>query len=551
MNLLRLLHTVWHLRPEQLWFRVYYRIVPLRVARHGLPNRRARPRGNWVEPVTYPTSFDGYDAFTFLNEKRSLSSGGWNDPAASMLWRYNLHYFDFLLSSGSAPASARAMIDRWIIDNPPLALPGWEPYPTSRRIVNWIKWLCAGNDGPPTMIASLALQARALAARPEYHLLGNHLFANAKALIFAGLFFGREEAMLWLADGLRILTRELPEQILADGGHFELSPMYHAAFFEDVLDLINIMRCFGSADLEPTTRLLEAAVGEMTEWLAVMTHPDGHPAFFNDTATDVAPTAGVLGAYAARLGFAAITPPAGATDLAASGYYRIARGDATLIADVAHIGPDYLPGHAHADSLSFELSIKDQRIIVNGGTSVYGTGAERLRQRGTPAHNTVCVDGRNSSDVWSGFRVGQRARIVTRAITISDASDVIEGAHDGYIRQSIAGAHHRRWDLREHQLVVEDRIDRGRRPAVANFLFHPDLVIEQTSPDARSGRADGPSGVDLFWEVEHGSATIEVSTYHPMFGVAVPTKLLAVALKDNCSRVRFVWPATGSGVAVR
>jgi hypothetical protein len=66
---------------------------------------------------------------------------------------------------------------------------------------------------------------RALAGQLEYHLLGNHLFADAKALIFLGAFFAGAEAEAWLTHGLLILARELPEQVLADGGHFERSPM--------------------------------------------------------------------------------------------------------------------------------------------------------------------------------------------------------------------------------------------------------------------------------------------------------------------------------------
>jgi hypothetical protein len=50
-------------------------------------------------------------------------------------------------------------------------------------------------------VHSLAVQARHLSRRLEYHLLGNHLFANAKALVFAGLFFQGDEADAWLADG--------------------------------------------------------------------------------------------------------------------------------------------------------------------------------------------------------------------------------------------------------------------------------------------------------------------------------------------------------------
>ncbi|MFB1490650.1 MULTISPECIES: heparinase II/III family protein [unclassified Thiocapsa] len=49
-------------------------------------------------------------------------------------------------------------------------------------------------------------------------------------------------------------------------------------------------------------------------------------------------------------------------------------GSAVALLDVAPIGPDYLPGHAHADTLSFELSLFGQRVIVNGGTSRYRIG---------------------------------------------------------------------------------------------------------------------------------------------------------------------------------
>ena len=61
-----------------------------------------------------------------------------------------------------------------------------------------------------------------------YYKLGNYLLANSKALIFSGLFFKGKESELWLVKGEKILNTEYKEQILKDGGHFELSPMYHA-----------------------------------------------------------------------------------------------------------------------------------------------------------------------------------------------------------------------------------------------------------------------------------------------------------------------------------
>ncbi|WP_413889259.1 heparinase II/III family protein [Candidatus Aalborgicola defluviihabitans] len=74
--------------------------------------------------------------------------------------------------------------------------------------------------------------------------------------------------------------------------------------------------------------------------------------------------------------------------------------------DVAPVGPAYLPGHAHADTLSFELSVSGQRVVVNGGTSRYGLGPLRLRERETAAHSTVEVAKQSSSEVWGGFRSG-------------------------------------------------------------------------------------------------------------------------------------------------
>src|SRR5262249_2959052 len=133
----------------------------------------------------------------------------------------------------------RALLARWIDENPPARGNGWEPYPTSLRIVNWIKWVLSGNNPGTAIHQSLALQVRWLRRRLEWHLLGNHLIANAKALIFGGLYCDGAEADAWLDKGLAILAREAHEQVLPDGGHFELSPMYHAIVLEDFLDLIN------------------------------------------------------------------------------------------------------------------------------------------------------------------------------------------------------------------------------------------------------------------------------------------------------------------------
>jgi len=373
----------------------------------------------------------------FLNEEHDLDSIGWDDSSISKLWRYNLHYFDDLNGSGAAERAGihAALVDRWIAENPPVGGTAWEPYPTSLRIVNWIKWSLSGKGLQARWLHSLAIQTRWLRRNVETHLLGNHLIANAKAMVFAGLFFRGPEAEEWLDRGVQILGQELGEQILPDGGHFERSPMYHALVMEDLLDLVNAFTAYGSqahGGAGALTDQLRSRTAAMRAWLQAMRHPDESLGLFNDTAEDIAPAAAELDRYAAEVG---IEPPvacaAGIVHLPASGYVRVARGDAVALLDTAPIGPDYLPGHGHADTLSFELSVKGRRLIVNGGTSEYGTGPGRQRERSTAAHSTVEIAGENSSEVWAGFRVGRRARPIGPVIEATERSWRVQCAHDG------------------------------------------------------------------------------------------------------------------------
>ncbi|MFI5447130.1 heparinase II/III family protein [Polaromonas sp. UC242_47] len=262
------------------------------------------------------------DTFVFLSESRTVvNKVAWNDSAVEKLWLYNLHYFDDLNAAGAANRREWHMrlVERWIEENPPGYGNGWEPYPISLRIVNWIKWAMGGGALSSRAIASLAIQVRFLSERLEFHLLGNHLLANAKALIFAGAFFEQEEAGEWLTKGLAILRREMPEQILADGGHFERSPMYHAVILEDMLDIENIANAYGLGVI------IEAGVvDKMRDWLATMCHPDGEIAFFNDAAFGIAPRLMALSEYAQRLKHPVHQAPShGVLQLVESGYVRL------------------------------------------------------------------------------------------------------------------------------------------------------------------------------------------------------------------------------------
>src|SRR5690606_17543484 len=128
-----------------------------------------------------------------------------------------------------------------------------------------------------------------------------------------------------------------------------------------------------------------------------------------DAAFGIAPDAGDIAHYAEYLNIALSEdkPKKFSCEWLADSGYCIVTLDAQskAIIDMAHIGPDYLPGHAHADTLSFELSLFGHRFLVNSGTSQYGHDNQRAYERSTKAHNTLCINEENSSEVWGGFRV--------------------------------------------------------------------------------------------------------------------------------------------------
>jgi len=535
--------TLRHLRPIQIWGRIRLKFTNPKPDISPTPPRRP-VFGNFQPSARRTPSIIAPRQFNFLNKIEDIDKIGWDNPNIGKLWRYNQHYFDDLnaLKATKRKKWHQSILQDWIKHNPPALGSGWEPYPTSLRIVNWIKYSLSGNSLTEPCQQSLAIQARWLREHLEWHLLGNHLFANAKALIFAGLWFEGEEAQKWLEIGFHILAREVPEQILPDGGQFELSPMYHALALEDMLDIINVSRCYSeilSAEQQKQMADWESRIPDMLNWLNTMSHPDGKIAFFNDAAFAIAPENSELKTYAKRLGILDLTPPPPVALLPDGGYARLSTSNAVLIADMARIGPDYLPGHAHADTLSFELSIHGQRVFVNSGTSEYGISDERLRQRGTSAHNSVVIAGRNSSEVWSGFRVARRAYPLHAKAYAQGEYLIAKAEHDGYRFLSGKPLHKRKWMLSSSCLTITDTITNINHTAKAYYHFHPEVTLKQLSDN--SGKIILSNGKEILWITTGAPVQIITSTWHPEFGVIIPNTCLILPLRDKGATIKLTW----------
>ncbi|MBR4508465.1 MAG: alginate lyase family protein [Elusimicrobiaceae bacterium] len=460
---LKYFNTLKFLRFEQFYYRAIFKFYKPKIVLNAGPLLDKKCKNETAFPIKNTSLLDSANGrFCFLKEEHIISKKqDWNNHKINKLWLYNLHYFDFLQQENLPAKDGEYWINKWIEENPFPIGNGWEPYPISLRTVNWIKWFLRGNNLTAKQQESLFIQVRYLRKRLEYHLFANHLLANAKALVFAGMFFDGAEAKEWLKKGLLIYKRELPEQILKDGGHFELSTMYHNIILEDLLDLKNL-----AVPIEN----LDKYISKMLFWLSAMIKKDKEISFFNDAAQNVALTPKQLFDYAGKLNIK-YEKAETSCNLKYSGYARLANNNWLCLCDGAEIGPSYQTGHSHADTLTFELWYKDTKLITNSGTKEYIWGKVREYQRSTKAHNTIVINSKNSSEVWHSHRTANRAHIINRVFK----DNMFSAEHNGYKNITCK----RTWQLEENKVIIEDII-KSKKDFSAEIFFHfvPDIKIK-------------------------------------------------------------------------
>lgn len=454
--------------------------------------------------------------FTFLNESRELLwPPDWNAPGTALLWQFHLHYFQYLPLLTASEQEELCL--HWIESSPEGSGPGWHPYPTSLRIVNWCKAGIANSE----VAKSLSNQCRFLACHLEFYHPGNHYLENAKALIFGGIYFGEQgEAAEWVRKGKRILATELKEQVLPDGSYFERTPMYHALMVELVLDLLNIYPHsdnFRSELTEYATRMLP--------YLAAVTHPDGTLALLNDSTEEIAPSTSDLLEYASKLGVISKAKSC----FVDSGLYVSQFGGSCLIADFGPVGPDYLPAHAHADIFTYELSVLGKRVVVDTGVYEYATGERRRLSRSTQSHNCPVVDGVDQAECWASFRMARR--YPPRDVHCRDDGEVfsLEGKFEGY-RYLIGD-----------EIVVTRRVRRGpgcQLSIVDKFEGHGvhEISTRIHLHPAVTAQREGAGFITLDGDVTVTSQEeidIEASQYFSRFGLSQARSVLVLKKKGT------------------
>ena len=520
-------YTLRYLKPKQVLFRLYY-LMRRRWRRLSGFRYSAAVSGRVAVPADATRHLAPFipsriclqgDTFTFLNLTRAFPGKiDWEFAEFGKLWQYNLSYFDYLLQPGMTREHGEALI-RSFIDHAESDGAAYEPYPISLRTIHWIKFLLTTGAADAAEInAALMAQYVRLLDHPEYHLLGNHLLENGFSLLFGGVYFDDERLCRKASE---ILQAELHEQILPDGGHFERSPMYHQILLGRVLDCINLLKCFDHNPCRGMLPLMEEKAGAMLGWLGQMTFRDGTIPLVNDAAYGIAPTTGELTAYAERLGVGAV----GASRLRESGYRKVSTGCYEAVLDVGDIGPDYIPGHAHADTLSFELRVGGKPLIVDTGTSTYEDNDVRRWQRSSKAHNTVMVAGLDQSEMWGSFRVARRAYVKA----VEEGKNFIAASHTGYER--IGATHRRRFEFNDREIRINDEVH-SKKPYDCEALlhFHPDVRLQVSLEGILA---------DDCKIICDGAARIELQNYEyaPEFNRLIPAKMAVIRFRKKLETV--------------
>lgn len=498
-DLLRFARSVRHTRPRQLAARLrrilrregrelFARALPACAVRsaievpelaHDLPQPLFAPRRHMV-------SFHQGERYArFLGLERRLEPPlDWHpDESAeggAQLARLHLHYMEYL--EALEDESLISLVDDWIARNRPCAprawYDGWSPYAISIRCVVWMQQIALRRGALPQDFvarasASLAGQIRHLRRDLETDLGGNHLVKNVKALLWGGAFFAGEEARTWTKLGERLLARELGEQVLEDGMHFERSPAYHAQVLADLLECRSVLE---DSQVAPA---LDVGLERMAQALADLTHPDGGISLFNDGGLHMAyAPAQVLAVFERLRGER--PKPRSTFALASAGFFGVRDEQSLFIVDCGAIAPDHLPAHGHGDALSFEWTAGKRRIVVDAGVSEYAPGSWRDWSRSTRAHNTVTVDDADQCEFWKSFRIGRRARVTLERYEAEARGFLLQGSHDGFTRLRGEPRHRRLVRATPRSIEVEDEIQGGSGQAVrARLLLHPEVNVHE------------------------------------------------------------------------
>ncbi len=430
-----------------------------------------------------------------------------------------------------------AQLAAWLEDNPwPYGVNWSRSMEVAVRAVNWM-WAAALFAEAPEFTA--VLKRRFLKAMLQHgdQILnnleytdnnGNHYLSNGVGLLFLGVLFAElVPSAAWRKKGGEIVWGEIQRQVHSDGVDFEQGLGYHGLVAEfwyscvllserNALEvpahvrprlerMFDFMLAYsrpdgtfpqlGDNDDGRLAGIDDEPVGSHRRHLAVGGAMFGRADLLGGAGEALETAAWLCGPQVLRLPRA--VPRAQSQAYAVGGVYIMRSPDTALIIDAGEVGMRGIGGHGHADVLSFDLWAAGADVLVDSGTYTYSANAV-VRQvlRGTSAHNTVRIDGQDSSRLGTGrwlWLIENDARPIDVDWQSEAECDTFVGSHTGYRRLADPVAHTRRitFDKRASIWRIEDVL-KGEVEHLVEVFFHPGVpcAIEEGGVRLQAPRGD-------------------------------------------------------------
>ena len=417
--------------------------------------------------------------------------------------------------------------------------PAWGAFATAFRIRSWLLLHRLLSRCPESLAGSLKenLAKRAfihglyLERNLEYYLGGNHLFKDLCALAMLASFFEGPAADRWWTRIARELPFQIKVQILPDGGHYERSPMYQCLVLSDIRDAAEYLQAWNPSWV--TENLLDP-MERMARFLKGILHPDGEIPLFNDSVLGQAPVVG---------GGEIPMPPL--STFPDTGITRIHQGDMTCIIDHGPLGPDELMGHVHNDTLSFELSVGNERFIVDKGVYEYTAGGRRTECRSIRSHNTPSIDGFEQAETWASFRVARRWHINSAEVLENSSGISVRGRWE---RPGMGSVGRQFSMVPNGILIIRDEIQCPKPHTCEIPLLFATGVEVTIHPDHRNTqwwRWEAKSGVHALYGWIHSASPLQVmledTVYWPRFYTELPSVRIVTRAKVEKQIIVFTY----------
>jgi uncharacterized heparinase superfamily protein len=469
----------------------------------------------------------------------------WGAQGGSATWRAAAHGFAWLrdlraLGTDAARLRGRALTADWLsLGADPIAE---APEVAGARISAWLghwDFLAATADDAfrKALMQRMAQDARQVTAELPAEATHRGALVALKGAMAAAVAL-EEEA--WLGRCVRFLQPELERQFHPDGGHVERSPAQLLGALQDVIEIRNLLHGAG-VEAPP---ILNAVLDRAAPALRLLRHADGGLALFNGTREETPAMLDLVLTQAQSRGRAPAALPE-------TGFHRLQASRTLVICDVGAPPPgtrDAAAGglprgadrFAHAGTLSFEMSVGRDRLIVNCGAAPAAEGEWRDALRATAAHSTLVLADTNSSEL-KPEGLGRRVENVEADRQEANGAQWLEATHDGWLRQ-FGLRHRRRLYLSESgdDLRGEDVLEPDREVEVPGFVLrfhlHP-AVVASLQQDEAGVLLRLPSGVG--WRLRGKGARVAIE--ESIHLAAEPRRSQQVALYAEAGASSVQW----------